>query len=179
MIRRPPRSTLFPYTTLFRSRLVDRLDPLGRDRREHAARLGRVDAALADDRAEDGRLELRECRRRLGLVLARVDAERAGRVGDAGAPHRLDIRPDVLDVRDHADDEDAVHLGAQGRDDVGWGALPAPVHLEGRIVVLGREEPPGDLAHHADPSSPSSISRASAWTSTFSIFADSTIIISP
>src|SRR3712207_7371567 len=24
MIRRPPRSTLFPYTTLFRSRLVDR-----------------------------------------------------------------------------------------------------------------------------------------------------------
>src|SRR3712207_8079083 len=25
MIRRPPRSTLFPYTTLFRSALVDRL----------------------------------------------------------------------------------------------------------------------------------------------------------
>src|SRR3712207_7634846 len=25
MIRRPPRSTLFPYTTLFRSRVVDRL----------------------------------------------------------------------------------------------------------------------------------------------------------
>src|SRR5256714_13747495 len=25
MIRRPPRSTLFPYTTLFRSRLVNRL----------------------------------------------------------------------------------------------------------------------------------------------------------
>src|SRR5256885_12474903 len=28
MIRRPPRSTLFPYTTLFRSRLADGLDPL-------------------------------------------------------------------------------------------------------------------------------------------------------
>src|SRR2546426_8722713 len=28
MIRRPPRSTLFPYTTLFRSRHDDRLDPL-------------------------------------------------------------------------------------------------------------------------------------------------------
>src|SRR3712207_7961130 len=26
MIRRPPRSTLFPYTTLFRSRLVERVD---------------------------------------------------------------------------------------------------------------------------------------------------------
>src|SRR2546422_7137516 len=33
MIRRPPRSTLFPYTTLFRSRLVgdhDAPQPLGR-----------------------------------------------------------------------------------------------------------------------------------------------------
>src|SRR5260221_5393681 len=27
MIRRPPRSTLFPYTTLFRSPLADRLRP--------------------------------------------------------------------------------------------------------------------------------------------------------
>src|SRR2546429_9384141 len=27
MIRRPPRSTLFPYTTLFRSRFSGRLDP--------------------------------------------------------------------------------------------------------------------------------------------------------
>src|SRR5688572_32236558 len=26
MIRRPPRSTLFPYTTLFRSRRIDRAD---------------------------------------------------------------------------------------------------------------------------------------------------------
>src|SRR4051794_41717424 len=29
MIRRPPRSTLFPYTTLFRSRFLDRLENLG------------------------------------------------------------------------------------------------------------------------------------------------------
>src|SRR5215203_2863742 len=38
MIRRPPRSTLFPYTTLFRSRLPPgaRADPL----RRAAARLG-------------------------------------------------------------------------------------------------------------------------------------------
>src|SRR2546422_7376553 len=35
MIRRPPRSTLFPYTTLFRSELVD-------DREDHVLR---VDAA--------------------------------------------------------------------------------------------------------------------------------------
>src|SRR6266852_7793604 len=37
MIRRPPRSTLFPYTTLFRSRLSRRLAP----RRQGAARMGR------------------------------------------------------------------------------------------------------------------------------------------
>src|SRR5688572_32301852 len=29
MIRRPPRSTLFPYTTLFRSERVDRIAALG------------------------------------------------------------------------------------------------------------------------------------------------------
>src|SRR5256885_7410919 len=32
MIRRPPRSTLFPYTTLFRSRAAEVLELLGRDR---------------------------------------------------------------------------------------------------------------------------------------------------
>src|SRR3712207_9005209 len=30
MIRRPPRSTLFPYTTLFRSEALERVDRLGR-----------------------------------------------------------------------------------------------------------------------------------------------------
>src|SRR2546426_9040950 len=45
MIRRPPRSTLFPYTTLFRSRLVRverrsrRLSPHVEDRSEELPRL--------------------------------------------------------------------------------------------------------------------------------------------
>src|SRR3712207_8401160 len=57
MIRRPPRSTLFPYTTLFRSHQ--------RRRRRHAegalrpARLRRGAAAHAR-RARDGRLALLE-----------------------------------------------------------------------------------------------------------------------
>src|SRR5258705_9675722 len=34
MIRRPPRSTLFPYTTLFRSNLDQAADRLGIDRAE-------------------------------------------------------------------------------------------------------------------------------------------------
>src|SRR2546430_4720962 len=50
MIRRPPRSTLFPYTTLFRSRITDsseipnqleELPPFLALRREHFAALGR------------------------------------------------------------------------------------------------------------------------------------------
>src|SRR2546429_5061853 len=48
MIRRPPRSTLFPYTTLFRSSLaqiVDRPREVGqcvRDSRQLAARVGQA-----------------------------------------------------------------------------------------------------------------------------------------
>src|SRR3712207_8586237 len=45
MIRRPPRSTLFPYTTLFRSHLVLRLE-LG----ERQAALGAVLHVLQDHR---------------------------------------------------------------------------------------------------------------------------------
>src|SRR5689334_24352582 len=63
MIRRPPRSTLFPYTTLFRSRHPDRR----RSRREpdglspsargagRARRLGEGRAHLAAVRRGDGR----------------------------------------------------------------------------------------------------------------------------
>src|SRR3712207_7688186 len=46
MIRRPPRSTLFPYTTLFRSRP-------GRRRRRRAARAG-VPALEAAEQGPDG-----------------------------------------------------------------------------------------------------------------------------
>src|SRR3712207_7296133 len=35
MIRRPPRSTLFPYTTLFRSPVRGRLAPRGQLRQDH------------------------------------------------------------------------------------------------------------------------------------------------
>src|SRR3712207_9020233 len=60
MIRRPPRSTLFPYTTLFRSdalsvQEVDEVlgaDVAGRPRRERAA------AGSADRRVDDGRAAL-------------------------------------------------------------------------------------------------------------------------
>src|SRR5947209_14586696 len=43
MLRRPPRSTLFPYTTLFRSREVDQILHLGHEV-DLAAALQRVDS---------------------------------------------------------------------------------------------------------------------------------------
>src|SRR2546430_7915982 len=47
MIRRPPRSTLFPYTTLFRSRIVRRQALLETERlRVHRAELGMIAAAV-------------------------------------------------------------------------------------------------------------------------------------
>src|SRR2546427_7350008 len=58
MIRRPPRSTLFPYTTLFRSRQVPELGPLvevryaGRGDLEHHLRQRVVHPDLADPPGE-------------------------------------------------------------------------------------------------------------------------------
>src|SRR5687767_15721477 len=52
MIRRPPRSTLFPYTTLFRSRNVDEdVGTCDRSRRRH-----RLTATAADLRPPCARL---------------------------------------------------------------------------------------------------------------------------
>src|SRR3712207_8628396 len=58
MIRRPPRSTLFPYTTLFRSRAFRHL-PFGRhrERRGTAARPGSRVHADPDQRREGPRVQ--------------------------------------------------------------------------------------------------------------------------
>src|SRR3712207_7053774 len=50
MIRRPPISTLFPYTTLFRSRLQQR-PPVRRDARLQRAAHDRVEQPHADELA--------------------------------------------------------------------------------------------------------------------------------
>src|SRR5947209_11705176 len=42
MVRRPPLSTLFPYTTLFRSRVFEHLHMLGSARAAHRERLGQL-----------------------------------------------------------------------------------------------------------------------------------------
>src|SRR5258708_29063758 len=57
MIRRPPRSTLFPYTTLFRSPRDARLEFLRRGRGKHRqSHRGRKPAHLLDRRVGLGRL---------------------------------------------------------------------------------------------------------------------------
>src|SRR3712207_8010622 len=55
MIRRPPRSTLFPYTTLFRSHEVLEPPRAGNDDVDAVAQPGLLGAGL--DPAEDGRSE--------------------------------------------------------------------------------------------------------------------------
>src|SRR3712207_7009716 len=65
MIRRPPRSTLFPYTTLFRSQRRAELDgvgdhgPAGADRADALERPHRV-AQVQQQRAEEDDVEVAE-----------------------------------------------------------------------------------------------------------------------
>src|SRR3712207_8675852 len=84
MIRRPPRSTLFPYTTLFRSQGVEAL------RRDHVGLVDDVDLEAAVHRREEG--PLAQVAGVVDTAVARRvdldDVERAGAVrrqGHAGA----------------------------------------------------------------------------------------------
>src|SRR2546422_8712701 len=80
MIRRPPRSTLFPYTTLFRSR---------RDAAGVAATLDVVLAAQRGDAAA-GKAHLASDERQVQERVGVVDAVRV--LGDAHAPDQAGAR---------------------------------------------------------------------------------------
>src|SRR2546426_2612811 len=58
MIRRPPRSTLFPYTTLFRSVRGEANPPHRGRNREHLERGGRPGRDPAQERSEEHTSEL-------------------------------------------------------------------------------------------------------------------------
>src|SRR3712207_7095343 len=81
MIRRPPRSTLFPYTTLFRS--VDA-----------------TDARLLRALGEDPRATVMALSQRLGLARNTVQA-RLARLESSGAlaPFEHRVRPEALGYR--------------------------------------------------------------------------------
>src|SRR3712207_8913874 len=71
MIRRPPRSTLFPYTTLFRSALTQvAVDGPGREppRDELVRDLGRGPLGAGEDDGQAAPLRLQQAREHLDLV---------------------------------------------------------------------------------------------------------------
>src|SRR3712207_6876836 len=76
MIRRPPRSTLFPYTTLFRSAAAQRDGP--QTRLDVAARRPALQQADTRAAAEHGRARARAGARNL-LLRPRARAVRLGR----------------------------------------------------------------------------------------------------
>src|SRR3712207_7740089 len=76
MIRRPPRSTLFPYTTLFRSGAVGELVVHEDDVDPFACRALRARDAARDTRDRDVVLEREQPRQRLGQELMIVDQDR-------------------------------------------------------------------------------------------------------
>src|SRR6266511_6331137 len=92
MIRRPPRSTLFPYTTLFRSCRPRRRRRLLPRRVRRAARgcAQRPHRACAGDRREE-RLDGGGCR--AGRTVVRRDAARPGGPRGAARPPRAQPRP--------------------------------------------------------------------------------------
>src|SRR5260370_9809890 len=88
MIRRPPRSTLFPYTTLFRSAL-DR--QLGSTERYplYSRVIGKQLCDRCHDRSEDHTSELQS---HLNLV-CRLLLEKKKTVDQGGAPRQNSIKP--------------------------------------------------------------------------------------
>src|SRR5690349_23774857 len=89
MLRRPPRSTLFPYTTLFRSRKLVR----GDDERRHRQRLGvhaerelghghvAADGDLIDLRSEEHTSELQSRRDLVCRLLLEKKKKKRNRIG--------------------------------------------------------------------------------------------------
>src|SRR3989441_12650575 len=85
MIRRPPRSTLFPYTTLFRSRggqgrsfgHLEKKSPLhfggSGDRRRHAQALREVEAEPVEEGSLGGVRAHHAAQAQLAAVLGRQD----------------------------------------------------------------------------------------------------------
>src|SRR5256885_16438416 len=93
MIRRPPRSTLFPYTTLFRSHPPDDRVQREPDREVDREDIEGVDEAdvLRPERAADRRHRGAE-RRRADLQSAARDAERLGGVLVRSEEHTSELQ---------------------------------------------------------------------------------------
>src|SRR2546426_11682644 len=77
MIRRPPRSTLFPYTTLFRSHAAAHLNSRASGWRGRGERHGTRRAATTENRSEEHTSELQSpCNLVCRLLLEKKKKER-------------------------------------------------------------------------------------------------------
>src|SRR2546422_3386925 len=103
MIRRPPRSTLFPYTTLFRSvlelrvRLPEVVEQPARRRDDHVdAAPERVLLRAHADAAEDRRSRERRVHGQLGEVRVDLRRQLAGGGEDQGPGEAAALRQEAL-----------------------------------------------------------------------------------
>src|SRR2546425_9008931 len=88
MIRRPPRSTLFPYTTLFRSRSAIRIDCDGVNPRSFRCSASHFRSTPAKARSEEHTSELQSlaylvCR----LLLEKKKKKKKNRSRNSGRSH--------------------------------------------------------------------------------------------
>src|SRR2546422_6245051 len=161
MIRRPPRSTLFPYTTLFRSpsEVLTNRRPHAAKARERSERLGRLVGEMADDAV--GVAHRPERPETLDALVHRTRNERlptepAVSAGERGFEDRLGLARRLADV-DVATDRDRRRRAA-----IDGAALAVVRGLAARLVEResGRSEPAiaeargaidGDLRAGADP----------------------------
>src|SRR2546430_5136191 len=105
MIRRPPRSTLFPYTTLFRSRRVQRGPvQLLLDRRPARGRGG----------FDRGGVQVRGQGREVLPARGAVGRGRGARVGPRGGGRRVPAEREVDDVRERERLDPLGQIGGQG-----------------------------------------------------------------
>src|SRR5438874_6893174 len=150
MIRRPPRSTLFPYTTLFRSVLELRsAEERGDEVRRDPDRLRAALRAPPGDLATDGGdLALEVAHARLASVAAREQAqglrlERDDRLGLEPVLARL-LRDEV-----RLRDPDLLFFGVAGqRDDL----HPVAQRRRHRVRYVrgGNEEHPREVERHVE-----------------------------
>src|SRR2546430_12678177 len=94
MIRRPPRSTLFPYTTLFRSAVVELLSP-GQDRDEE----GDAEEQVRRDALDVAGVEAGELRHLRVEVEVRSEEDTAELQSQAKIGCRPLVRVKTIDLR--------------------------------------------------------------------------------
>src|SRR5260221_11939632 len=137
MIRRPPRSTLFPYTTLFRSlELIESRRPV----------LDAVSLTPLEGRVDCVGVRLTVGAQRNVTVGHRADAEAGGadngaRVGDTGEVQRIHrsgnrlVGRIPLSVEHPAELAGKSHSGVAGRKPAADGAPARGIRAEGGLVI--------------------------------------------